>query len=93
MFVDGNIKDQKVDRILVDGGSAVNIMQKSTMQDLGIPIKELSKSQTMIQGFNLEGQCAISMICVTLVMGDLSTSSIFHVIHAKMSYKLLLERS
>jgi len=39
----------------VDGGSTVNIMPKSTMNDLGITVEELSKSRTMIQGFNLEG--------------------------------------
>ena len=32
------------------------------------------------------------MICVKLVMGDLSTSSIFHVIDTKRSYKMLLGR-
>jgi len=31
LFVTGYIKEQKVDCILVDGGSAVNIMPKSTM--------------------------------------------------------------
>jgi len=59
MFVAGYIKEQKVEHILVDGGSAINIMPKSTMHDLGITIKDLSKSWTMIQGFNLEGQRAI----------------------------------
>jgi len=44
----------------------------------------------MIQGFNLEGQCAIGIIRIELIMGDLSTSSIFHVIDAKTSYRLLL---
>ena len=63
------------------------------MHDLGIPIEELSKSQTMIQGFNLKGQHAIGMIRVKLVMSDLSTSSIFYVIDSKTSYKLLLGRS
>jgi len=33
------------------------------------------------------------MILVKLVMGDLSKSSIFHVINARTSYKLLLGRS
>jgi len=46
----------------------------------------------MIQGFNLEGQRAIGMIRVELIMGDLMTSSIFHVIDAKTSYRLLLGR-
>ena len=47
----------------------------------------------MIQGFNLEGQDAIGMIRVTLMMDDLPTSFIFHVIDAKTSYELLLRRS
>jgi len=44
LFVAGYIKEQKVDRILIDGGSAINIMPKSTMHDLGITIEEHSKS-------------------------------------------------
>jgi len=87
--VPGSVKEQKVYRILVDEGSAVNIIEKSTMQDLGIIMEELSKSQTMIQGFNLKGQRTIGMISVKLVIRNLSTSSIYHVIDAKISYKLL----
>jgi len=90
LFVAGYIKEQKVETILVDGGPAVHIMLKSVMHDLGITIEELSKCQTMIQMFKLEGQHAFGMIRVKLVMGNLSTSSIFHVIDAKTSYKLLL---
>ena len=85
----GDIKEQKLDGIVVDGGPAINIMPKSIMHDLGIIIEELSKSQIMIQGYNLKGQCVIGMIRVKLVMGDLSTSSIFYVIDAKTFYKLL----
>ena len=44
LFVIGYIRGQKVKLILVDGGSAINIMPKSTMNDLGITIDELSKS-------------------------------------------------
>ena len=67
-------------------------MPKSTMHNLGITIEELSKRRTMIQWFSLKGQCTIGMIHVKLVMSNLSTSSIFHVINAKTSYKLLLGR-
>jgi len=70
-------------------GLAVNIMPKSTMNDLGITIEEVSKSQTLIQRFNIEGQCAIGMIYVELIVGD-SAFSIFHIIDGKTSYELLL---
>jgi len=74
LFVTGYIREQKVKRILVDGGSAVNIMPKSTMQDLGITVDDLSKSRMVIQGFSLDSQRAIGMIRLELTMGDLSTS-------------------
>ena len=56
LFVTGYIREQKVKRILVDGGSVVNIMPKSIMNDLGIIVDDLSKSQMVIQGFSLESQ-------------------------------------
>jgi len=62
------------------------------MHNLHIAIDELLKSRTIIQVFNLEGQRAIGMIRVKLVIGDLSMSSIFHVIDIRTSYKLLLGR-
>ena len=62
LFVTGYIWGQKVKRILVDGGSTVNIKPKSTVNNLRTTIEELSKSQLMIQDFNLEGQRTISMI-------------------------------
>jgi len=52
-------------------------------------MEELAKSRMMIQAFNLEGKRVIGMIRIELIMGDLSTSSIFHVINAKTSYRLL----
>jgi len=67
-------------------------MPMSTMNDLGITVEELSKSRIVIQGFSLESQRAIGMIRLELIIGDLSTSLIFHVIESKTSYKLLLGR-
>ncbi|CAL8084305.1 unnamed protein product [Prunus armeniaca] len=42
LFVAWYVREQKLSRMLVDGGSAVNIMPKSTMTKLGITIDELS---------------------------------------------------
>ncbi|XP_074266017.1 uncharacterized protein LOC141588475 [Silene latifolia] len=92
LFVSAYIRERKVGRILVDGGSAVNIMPKATMEELGISVSELAKSRLMIQGFNLGGQKAIGMISVEISMGDMLSTTLFQVIDAKTSYKLLLGR-
>jgi len=45
LFVNGYIREQNLNGILVDGGSAINIKAKSTMHDLAIMAEELLMSQ------------------------------------------------
>ena len=92
LFVFGYIREEKVSWILIDDGSAMNIMSKVTMKRLGISTEELSKSRLVIQGFNQEGQRAIGIIRLDVIMEDLKTRPLFHVIDSKTSYNLLLGR-
>ena len=62
LYASGYAHEQKIDRILIDGGSAVNILPKMTMRQLGLTMEELSHSRLVIQGFNQGGQRAIGMI-------------------------------
>ncbi|KAL0456014.1 UNVERIFIED_CONTAM: hypothetical protein Slati_0940600 [Sesamum latifolium] len=92
LFVAGYVREQKVNRILIDGGSAVNILLLRILKELGIPIDELSNSRLMIQGFNQGGQRAVGIIRLQLTMKDMVSTALFHVIDAKASYNMLLGR-
>ena len=70
LFVIGYIWEQNIIHILIDGGSAVNIMPKATMKQLGIATKELTRGCLMIQGFNQGGQRAIGMIRLEFYVMD-----------------------
>ncbi|KAM2225467.1 hypothetical protein ACFXTI_019218 [Malus domestica] len=48
LFVSGYVREHKVNHMLVDGGSAINIMPKSTMTTIGIKVDELSLSRLLI---------------------------------------------
>ncbi|KAL0291836.1 UNVERIFIED_CONTAM: hypothetical protein Sangu_3260500 [Sesamum angustifolium] len=48
LFVAGYVREQKVNRILIDGGSVVNILPLRILKELEIPIDELSNSRLMI---------------------------------------------
>ena len=50
LYVSGYAREQKIDRILIDGGLAVNILPKMTMRRLGLTMEELSHSRLVIQG-------------------------------------------
>ncbi|KAL0296830.1 UNVERIFIED_CONTAM: hypothetical protein Sradi_6735100 [Sesamum radiatum] len=92
LFVAGYVREQKVNRILIDGGSAVNILPLQILKELEILIDELSNSRLMIQGFNQGGQRAVGIIRMQLTMDDMVSSALFHVIDAKTSYNMLLGR-
>ena len=52
LYVFGYAREQNINRILIDGGSVVNILPKMTMRRLGLIMEELSPSCLVIQGFN-----------------------------------------
>jgi hypothetical protein len=92
LFVIGYIKEQLVNCILVNGGSAVNILPLKVLKNLRISLDQLSHSQLMIQGFNQDGQRAIGKIRLNMLIGDMESGALFHVIDTRTSYKLLLGR-
>ncbi|KAL4625463.1 hypothetical protein ACB092_05G028000 [Castanea dentata] len=92
LYVSGYTREQKIDRILIDGGLAINILPKMTMRRLGLAMEELSHSRLVIQGFNQGGQRAIGMIHLELIIGELTSNVLFHVIDAKTTYNILLGR-
>ncbi|KAA0025780.1 uncharacterized protein E5676_scaffold447G00790 [Cucumis melo var. makuwa] len=59
LYVSEYVREQRVDQILIDNGSAANIMSKSTMRQLDILMDKLSNSKLVIQGFNLGSQRVI----------------------------------
>ncbi|XP_071924992.1 uncharacterized protein [Coffea arabica] len=92
LFVTGYAKEQKVNRMLIDGGSAVNILPLKTLKELGIPVDELSNSRLMIQGFNQGGQRALGSLNLEIVIDDMTSRALLYVIDAKTTYNVLLGR-
>ncbi|KAK4389721.1 hypothetical protein Sango_2309100 [Sesamum angolense] len=92
LFVAGYVREQKVNRILIDGGSTVNILPLQILKELGILIDELSNSRLMIQGFNRGGQSVVGIIRIQLTMEDIVSSALFHIIDAKTSYNIIVKK-
>ncbi|XP_049394584.1 uncharacterized protein LOC125858841 [Solanum stenotomum] len=92
LYMVGYVREKKINRILIDEGSGVNILPIHTLKELGITTEELSESRLLIQGFNQGGQMSIGSIKLEIHMEDLRSSSWMHVIDAKTSYNILLGR-
>ncbi|KAH0720373.1 hypothetical protein KY285_005175 [Solanum tuberosum] len=92
LFMVGFAREKIVNRILVDGGSRINILPICTMKELGISTADLTDSHLMIQGFNQGGQRSIGTVKIDLTIGELQSSVWLHVIDEKTSYNILLGR-
>ncbi|KAH0724275.1 hypothetical protein KY285_000133 [Solanum tuberosum] len=92
LYMVGRVLEKKINRILIDEGSGVNILPIHTLKELGITTEELSESCMLIQGFNQGGQRSIGSIKLEIHMEDLRSSAWMHVIDAKTSYNILLGR-
>ena len=88
----GEIDDLPTNRIMIDGGSAINLLPLRTLKRIGYSPKDLSRSNVVIHGFNQSGQEAMGTISLVLKMEALSTYVKFHVIDAATSYNALLGR-
>ena len=90
LFITRYTQEQIVNRMLLDGGSAVNIFPLRAMKELGVTMEELSPSRLMIQGFNQGGQRVVGVLRLNLLIDDMTSSALFHIIDAKNSYNMLL---
>ncbi|GAA0166762.1 hypothetical protein LIER_21847 [Lithospermum erythrorhizon] len=92
LYVSGYLCDFKISKMLVDGGSAVNILPLHIFKTLGISTEDLQQTRVMIEGFNQGGQRAMGKVSLNLIIGELETTSWFHVIDSKATYNVLLGR-
>ena len=62
LFVTSYIREQKVNPILINGGSVVNILPLKILKELGISLDELLPNKLMIQDFDQGGQRAMGRL-------------------------------
>ncbi|GAA0144320.1 hypothetical protein LIER_04802 [Lithospermum erythrorhizon] len=92
LYMSRYICKRRISRMLVDGGSPINILPLRTLKLLGISTDELQQSRILIQGFNQNGQRALGKVALHLTIGKLKTTSWFHLIDARVTYNVLLRR-
>ncbi|KAL8158916.1 hypothetical protein V2J09_000453 [Rumex salicifolius] len=86
------VTNTKINRILLDCGSAVNLLPFRVLKSLGLNTKHLSPTFLTILSFNQVWQRARGSIALKVLMGDLYKDALFHVIDAENPYDAFLGR-
>lgn len=82
-----------IKRILVDNGSAVNILPRNMLRTFGRHTSELIHVDVRIAGFNEQVSTVLGRIPLQVTIGDCTSLTTFHVIEVSgTSYAALLGR-
>ena len=92
LYVTGSCDGTRVNRILVDPGSSVNLMTLKTLHALALETYHLSAEKIIVQGFNQHSLKALGSITLPFKIGKLASEVKFHVINTDASYRALLGR-
>jgi hypothetical protein len=90
LYIIGNYDGQKIDRILVDVGSSINIVPLKTLKTITLDVKNLSNENLIIHGFNQNFQKALGAITLNLQCESLKAPTKFYAIDVETSYRALL---
>lgn len=74
-----------MNRILLDGGSAVNILTLRMLKELDIPVEELLQSRLIIHSFNQGGQRVVCAIRLDLQNKEMTSSLLLNIMDCKTS--------
>ncbi|KAL4201677.1 hypothetical protein AMTRI_Chr02g217350 [Amborella trichopoda] len=93
LFVTGELHACPINQILLDGGSAVNLIPRRILTQLGLRFEDLTSAHVTVQGFNKSGEKPTCTVCLRLQISELNDYAQFHVIDTNTSYNILLGRS
>ncbi|KAL4179113.1 hypothetical protein AMTRI_Chr13g118430 [Amborella trichopoda] len=92
LFVTSELHAHHISRIMLDGGSVVNLIPRRILTRIGLGHGDLTPTTLMVQGFNQSGEKPTSNICLHLKIDVLNDYAQFLVIETDTAYSILLGR-
>jgi hypothetical protein len=92
LYIKGHGDGQSMIKMLVDGGSAVNVMPYAINRMLGKGEEDLTKTDMMLKDFEGKASPARGAINIELTIRSKTLPTTFFIINGKGSYNLLLGR-
>ncbi|XP_057446268.1 uncharacterized protein LOC130738310 [Lotus japonicus] len=93
LFVWAKVEEKGVNKVLVDGGAAINLMPRFMLKKLGKTEADLIPHDMVLSDY--EGKTSTSMggaIMLNITVGTVGRSTLFIVVPSKANYNLLLGR-
>ena len=92
LYITAMIGTQKVNKILVDNGAAINIMPKATLKKWKQSTYTITSSSIIITGFVGERKKVEAVVTVHVTVGSRVCETCFFMVRTGSSYNALLGR-
>ncbi|KAI4370382.1 hypothetical protein MLD38_018740 [Melastoma candidum] len=92
LFITVKCRDMMVPRVLIDGGSGVNIVPVTVLKQLHVDESEYRASNLIVRAFDGAKRKVLGEILLAISVGPATFETNFHVLDAAGSFNMLLGR-
>ena len=92
LYVRAHLNGRPVSKVLIDNGSAVNVMPLRVLRALGRSINDLIETKVVVSAITREVSKTLGILPIDITFGSKTTLSAFFVIDSIANYNILLRR-
>jgi hypothetical protein len=90
LFIKGHLNGKPIGRMMVDGGTSVNIISLIVFKKLGHNTKDLKQTNLSLNGFSGEPVTSHGIVSKDLIVGNKMVPIAFFIVDIKGQYNVLL---
>jgi hypothetical protein len=92
LYIRDHIDGRPISRMLIDGGTAINLIPYSVFKMLGSENDELAKTELMLNGVEGNPMESRGIVSMELIVGSKSLATAFFVVEVQGNYSVILSR-
>ena len=92
LYLRAHLKGRPISKVLIDNGSAVNVMSLRMLRALGRSISDLIETEVAVSAFTGEVSKTLGILLIDITIGSKIALSAIFVIDFTTNYNIFLER-
>ncbi|KAK2357190.1 hypothetical protein QL285_094487 [Trifolium repens] len=92
LFIQAKVNNVGINKVLIDGGAAVNLMPEFLLRKIGKSLVDLHPHNIVLSNYEGETGFSLGAIQLEVVVGSTVRPTLFLVVASKANYNLLLGR-
>jgi hypothetical protein len=92
LYIWAKVEDVGINKVLVDGGAAINLMPSILLKKIGKSVSDLRPHNMVLTDFEGKTSKSLGVILLSVRVGTVARPTLFVVVSSKANYNMLLGR-